>query len=142
MKHQSIQKFFAFILAIFSLYSSFAQCKKNEVLVCYTSRSCGCTICICEPKRGNGHQLASFTTPSELLSINSTSINVVFSESQNVSLKIYDITGRLIKPLTDRRMSEGEHQIDWNTETIKPGIYFLRMKTPGYAENKKLIVLK
>jgi len=91
--HSGIQKLFAFIIAIFSIFSSFAQCKKNEILVCHTIRASDwigcCTVCRCEKIHGgNGHQVAGNTASSDLFSIsviNSTAISVALAEPQTSS---------------------------------------------------------
>jgi hypothetical protein len=73
---------------------------------------------------------------------NSNTISFTLSQSQKVSIKIFDIEGRLLKTLANKEMSEGFHQLTWNAENVKPGEYFLRMESAGIPEIKKLIVLK
>lgn len=169
MKPQLIQKLFAFIICmVFS--SSFLhaqQCKgPNKVLVCQCSRASDfyCVyVCKCihvnqlKEHLRNGWTLStpsdaakSKTTPSDLFSIsvmNSTAINVALAEPQTVSLKIYDVTGRLIKTLADTRMPEGEHQITWNKSDeagnrVSAGIYILRSDAGTFSDTKKFTVIK
>ncbi len=73
---------------------------------------------------------------------NSSTIVFSLSQSQKVSIKIFDIKGRLLKTLANKEMKEGYHQIIWNAENVKPGEYFLRMESTGFSEVKKLIILK
>src|SRR5215213_10308305 len=153
MKKKLLKKLLAFILIIFSVSFLHAQqCKgPNKILVCQCARYSDFIcyyVCKCihvsqlkEHLRG-GWTLSdpsvakeSNTTSSDLFStsvINSASINVALDKSQTVSLKIYDITGRLIKTLADSKKLQGEHQIEWNARdesgnAVPAGIYFLRM---------------
>ena len=50
MKKQLFKRLLAFSIALFSISSSFAQCKKNEVLVCHISRATGYWVCQCVHK--------------------------------------------------------------------------------------------
>jgi len=61
--------------------------------------------------------------------------------SDHVSLKIYDVTGRLVETLIDRPLKAGEHKIRWSPE-ITSGIYFLRLKTGNFSAARKITVLR
>ncbi|MFI5219409.1 MAG: T9SS type A sorting domain-containing protein [Bacteroidia bacterium] len=72
----------------------------------------------------------------------STTVSFTLYESQNVSLMIFDLNGRLIKTLAHKTFEEGEHQIEFNAEKINAGIYFLKMQTGEFLKTEKLIVTK
>jgi hypothetical protein len=71
-----------------------------------------------------------------------------------VSLKVYDITGRLVRTLVDKEEKEGFYRRVWDgrDETQKPvssGIYFVRLSaqetgssTGDYTSTKKMILLR
>ena len=74
------------------------------------------------------------------------SFSFQLSEAANVSMKIYDVTGRLIKTLANEKMQQGDHQIEWNTKdeagkAVSVGIYILQFDTGNKSETKKLVVL-
>lgn len=168
MKPQSIQKLFAFSIIMFCFSFSHAQqCKgPNHIWVCHCSRSSDfyCyTVCKCihvnqvKSHLRDGWTLSSpsdaaksIETSSDLFSIsviNSTAINLALAKPQTVSLKIYDITGRLIKTFVDGRMQEGVHQIEWNKRDeagniVSAGIYTLRFDAGAYSETKRLAVIR
>ncbi len=78
---------------------------------------------------------------------NSTTVAFYLEEQGKISLKIYDITGRLVTTLADNSFAEGEHTISWNTKDEKgnavvPGIYSLKMDAGKKSEMEKLIVMK
>ena len=73
---------------------------------------------------------------------NSAIISFTIPQSQNISLKVFDVSGRLVSILADRTFEEGENELVWNAEEVNAGVYFLRMETTSYSENLKLIVTK
>lgn len=65
----------------------------------------------------------------------------------NVSLKIYDITGREIKTLVDEAMQPGKYSVEWDAtnnrgNTVAGGIYIYRMVAGDFVSTKKLVLLK
>ncbi len=92
-------------------------------------------------------------TQNELLKIypnpfsNATSIFCTISKSENVSLKIYDVTGRLVKTLVNEIMQAGTHQLQWDTtdqngNEVNAGIYLLKTQTANDSETIRLSVMK
>lgn len=78
---------------------------------------------------------------------NSTTVAFYIEEPGKVSLKLYDMTGRLITTLVDNSFEQGEHTLSWNSKdengyAIAPGIYSLRMNAGEHSETEKLIVMK
>lgn len=76
---------------------------------------------------------------------NTTTISFSLPKSQKVSLKLFDMTGRLIKTFSDKEMSQGNQQIDWNAtndkgQTVGAGVYFLNLYDGEKSYCRKLIV--
>lgn len=64
-----------------------------------------------------------------------------------VSLRLYDATGRLVHTLVDATMSPGDYLISWDrrvdkSRTVAPGVYFCQLSTPDGLEKQKLVVGK
>jgi hypothetical protein len=72
----------------------------------------------------------------------STTISFSLLQSQNISIKIFDVNGRLVAAVADKMFEAGENEIVWNAGEVNAGIYFLRMESASYSENRKLIVNK
>jgi hypothetical protein len=61
---------------------------------------------------------------------------------QNVSLRIYDIIGREVATLVNKIQQPGIYKVDWDASKFSSGVYFYELKTDGFVETKKLILLK
>ncbi len=77
----------------------------------------------------------------------STIISFSLSQAERVSVKIFDMTGRLVKTLANAEMNEGNHQLEWNAtdekgNAVGAGIYFLKVDARDFSETKKLSVMK
>ncbi len=70
-----------------------------------------------------------------------TTISYILPTERTVSLKIFDLGGRLLRTLVNERQSPGAHHIQWNPN-VPSGTYFYVLSCGGYAETMKIIVLK
>ncbi len=76
-----------------------------------------------------------------------TTITYRVPESAPVTLKLYDVAGRLVATLVDGTVQAGEHRVQWNarggsSEELGSGIYFVRLEAPGYTNVRQLTLLK
>ena len=83
------------------------------------------------PNPFTGETVLKFSVPSKM----------------NVKMSVYDISGRLVKTLTDGDVTAGEHTVTWDgkdsfSRDVSPGIYFVRMATPERSFQKKMVVLQ
>ncbi len=77
----------------------------------------------------------------------STKINFNLPNSQNISLKIYDINGALVKELVKGYQNSGNYSINWagdgaNGGSISAGMYFAVLKGENFTINQKMVYLK
>lgn len=62
-------------------------------------------------------------------------------------LRIYDVSGRLIRTLMDEKRPAGPHSVRWDgrDETgraVASGVYFYSLTAPGVDENRRMILVK
>jgi hypothetical protein len=68
--------------------------------------------------------------------------------SPHVTLRIYDVAGRLVATLVDETQTPGRHEAEWNGggaagATAPSGIYFYRLTIGGReAFTRKMLLLK
>ncbi|MEJ2494713.1 MAG: FlgD immunoglobulin-like domain containing protein [Ignavibacteriaceae bacterium] len=76
-----------------------------------------------------------------------TQIRFGIPESGNVTLKIYNSVGQLVKTLVDGNMSEGYHQVTWDAtdnsgSKLSSGVYFYRITAGTFTQVNKMMFLK
>ena len=57
-------------------------------------------------------------------------------------LQVYDITGRVVETLVNKRLISGVHEIIWNASNQSSGVYFVRLSNNTFRQTQKLILLK
>ncbi|MBD3232652.1 MAG: S8 family serine peptidase, partial [candidate division Zixibacteria bacterium] len=77
----------------------------------------------------------------------STSIVFETSKESEVNLSVYNLLGRMIRTLVDKRLPAGFHSITWNGKDksgkdLASGIYFYKLEAHGMSETKRLTILK
>ncbi|MCP4705016.1 MAG: T9SS type A sorting domain-containing protein [candidate division Zixibacteria bacterium] len=60
----------------------------------------------------------------------------------DVTLKIFNIRGRLVSVLVDKKLEAGVHSFDWDSKDAASGIYFYRLQADDYSATKKMLLLK
>jgi hypothetical protein len=76
-----------------------------------------------------------------------TAIRYSIPRECNVSLSIYDITGKLVKTLVNEAMNAGVYSTSWNGNDndgrkVGQGVYFYVLKTAGEKTQKKMLMLR
>ncbi len=72
----------------------------------------------------------------------STQISYALKKSESISIKITDITGRIIKTMNLGMQSVGDHMIEVDVSGLAVGSYFYTLKTPTLQATEKLIIVK
>ncbi|MCD4696109.1 MAG: FG-GAP-like repeat-containing protein, partial [Bacteroidales bacterium] len=79
-----------------------------------------------------------------------TETTITFSlteNTENTELSIYDIRGRKVKTLINKKLSAGKHSFIWNgkdnnNKQVPGGIYFYKLKSGKFTSTKKMILMK
>ena len=73
----------------------------------------------------------------------STKIEFIISRSSLVSLKVYDINGKLVSILiNNKNLDEGKHTIEFYSEKLSSGIYFYKLTTGEFNETRRMVIIK
>ena len=76
-----------------------------------------------------------------------TTISFGLARGGVVSLRVYDVAGKLVRTLVDGARPAGHHQEEWDGRdgkgtAVSSGVYFYRLTTPGFDETRKMVLLK
>lgn len=71
-----------------------------------------------------------------------TTITFGLPERADVHLAVYNMTGQLILTLVDRSMDTGIHSVQWDASTVPSGIYFYVIRTEGFTQVRKCMLMK
>lgn len=71
-----------------------------------------------------------------------TNIKFAVPKSGNVSLKVYDITGKLIEVYLDGFVNAGYYNAEVDGTKLASGVYFYRLTAEGFTDVKRMILVK
>jgi len=72
-----------------------------------------------------------------------TQVRFGLPRESEVSLKVYDLSGREVRTLISGRRAAGLHTASWDAgEGVPPGVYFLRLEAEGRSLTRRAVVLR
>ena len=71
-----------------------------------------------------------------------TNISFVVDKSSEISLKIFDVNGKLIQVVNPKTYQIGVHNIQWNASSLSSGMYFIHMLNGADRYTQKVMLLK
>jgi len=72
-----------------------------------------------------------------------TTINYRLPSISQVDLSIYDITGKRVETLVNKKQPNGIYKVEWDASGFSSGMYFYKLETnKGFIQSKKMILLK
>lgn len=71
-----------------------------------------------------------------------TKITYRLNRATKVSLKIYDVLGREVTTLVEDFKDARSYTISWNAAGAPSGVYFCWMEAPGFAQTRKMMLIK
>jgi len=98
---------------------------------------------------GNGSGFVSFMNLKSSNPMKAGQARIAFGlqKTERVQLRVFDVTGRLVKTVADRTFQAGmEHVVTWDGtndtgQKVKNGVYFYQLKSATWTSQKKLAVL-
>jgi len=71
-----------------------------------------------------------------------TEIAYAIPAGSRVTLRIYDIAGKLVETLLDEWQEAGVHRSIWDARDMASGVYFYKLQTDRRTETRKLILVR
>lgn len=74
--------------------------------------------------------------------VGTTTVNFQIVTANEVSLAVYDVTGKLIRSVNEGNLSAGMHSITLETANIDAGVYFYTLTVGDQILTKKMTIMK
>ncbi|TKJ38437.1 hypothetical protein CEE37_13040 [candidate division LCP-89 bacterium B3_LCP] len=71
-----------------------------------------------------------------------TKLTFTLPQAGEVSLSVYDLSGREVATLYDGYYPSGSHEAIFNAQGLTSGVYFIRLATGDFQQTRKLMLLK
>ena len=71
-----------------------------------------------------------------------TTLRYAVPEAAVVSVRVFDVRGRLVATLADGPHVPGYHELTFHADGLPSGLYLCRMESDAFAATEKLILLK
>jgi hypothetical protein len=71
-----------------------------------------------------------------------TQIKYSLRVTQYISLKIYDVVGRIVEKLVESKVTPGDYSIQWYRKDLPSGIYFIELKAGETKFTRKIILIQ
>ncbi len=72
----------------------------------------------------------------------STKISYELRVTNYVLLKVYDVLGNEVKTLVNEKQNAGTYEVSFDASDLPSGAYFYKLETTGFAETKKMLLIK
>ncbi len=71
-----------------------------------------------------------------------TTIRYAIPSAERVSMRLYDVNGRLVRELIHEEQSPGYYEFTLDASRLASGVYFYRLEAGRFLETKKMVLLK
>jgi len=55
---------------------------------------------------------------------------------------VYDLSGKVVSTLVNEQLKPGSYSVDWDGTAFASGVYFYSLVTEGFAETKRMVLIK
>jgi len=71
-----------------------------------------------------------------------TTISYTLPIAGNVTLKVFDITGKEVRMLDNGYKAAGKYSVTFNASDLASGMYIYRIQTSNFSEVRKMLLMK
>jgi len=80
--------------------------------------------------------------PNPFNPITNISFDLAEANQGNVSISVFDMTGREVASIHNGWLSSGYHQFSWDAGSVASGNYFAIISAPGFTDRIKMTLIK
>ena len=73
---------------------------------------------------------------------NNTTISFFLRQSEQVTMKVFDLLGREVITLLNDELSGGKHSISFDAKDLPAGTYLLKLQAEQFVQQKLMEVIK
>ncbi|MBL8028113.1 MAG: T9SS type A sorting domain-containing protein, partial [Fibrobacteres bacterium] len=70
-----------------------------------------------------------------------TTIQYCLEKSNNVKLTVFDIQGHRLFDLVEKQQMAGSHKVILKNNSLKPGVYFVKLTSGDISQIRKIVVV-
>jgi hypothetical protein len=71
-----------------------------------------------------------------------TNIEFSIPSNQNVTLTVFDVTGRQVAELVNENLAAGRYNFNFDARMLSSGVYFYRLQTENFTQIRRMTLLK
>jgi len=71
-----------------------------------------------------------------------TKINFAIPKQGLVTMKVYDMLGRIVNQLVNEEKPAGTYSVDFDASNLSSGIYFYKLEVNGFTDVKRMVIIK
>jgi hypothetical protein len=71
-----------------------------------------------------------------------TNIKYSITKESQVSLKVYDIIGRLVETLVNAKQAANTYEVNFNASKLASGVYIYRLEAGDFVQSMKMMLIK
>ncbi len=72
----------------------------------------------------------------------STQIAYELPGRSHVTIRVYDLLGKVVTTIIDEQRPAGRYVATWNASDLPSGIYFCRMTAESFTRSMKMVLMK
>ncbi len=71
-----------------------------------------------------------------------TTIKFDIAKSQFVKLVVYNMLGEQVSSIVNQNLTPGSYSVDFDASSLSSGMYFYRIESQGFAQTKRMVLIK
>ncbi len=72
----------------------------------------------------------------------SARVEFTLSQPSDITLDVFDVTGRRVASLAGGAYAAGTHGLDWDASRVSAGLYVLRLRVGGQGFSRRITVVR
>ena len=71
-----------------------------------------------------------------------TRIQFSLGSAENVTLRVYDLLGRMVATILSERRSAGTHNVEWSASGVGSGVYVITIEAGAFRQSRRMVLVR